>query len=381
VNHTSVDTATEVEYRVSDILSSYVHPDPVKAEGVVLQEEICRTDEIDEIVGESPELIRVLHQVDQVAPTDSSVLIEGETGTGKELVALAIHQRSRRSKRALIKVNCAALPAQIIESELFGHERGAFTGAIARKIGRFELADGATLFLDEIGELPLELQAKLLRVLQSGEFERVGSSKTLHADVRIIAATNRNLRQAVEEGRFRDDLYYRLGVFPIEVPPLRERKEDIPLLTVFFLDRLRGRLGKRIDRIDAATFDRLSSYSWPGNIRELANVVERAMIGSPGRTLLLEELPPAPAAQAVQAVQERRASHVEPPPLSPPLRPLADVERDHIRLVCERCGWRIRGDGGAAQILGLNPSTLRSRMKKLGIVRPKTTAGALSIAS
>ena len=192
----------------------------------------------------------------------SSVLIEGETGTGKELVALAIHQRSRRSKRALIKVNCAALPAQIIESELFGHERGAFTGAIARKIGRFELADGATLFLDEIGELPLELQAKLLRVLQSGEFERVGSSKTLHADVRIIAATNRNLRQAVEEGRFRDDLYYRLGVFPIEVPPLRERKEDIPLLTVFFLDRLRGRLGKRIDRIDAATFDRLSSYSW-----------------------------------------------------------------------------------------------------------------------
>ena len=237
-------------------------------------------------------------------------------------------------------------------------------------LGRFELADGATLFLDEIGELPLELQAKLLRVLQSGEFERVGSSKTLHADVRIIAATNRNLRQAVEEGRFRDDLYYRLGVFPIEVPPLRERKEDIPLLTVFFLDRLRGRLGKRIDRIDAATFDRLSSYSWPGNIRELANVVERAMIGSPGRTLLLEELLPAPA---VQAVQERRASHVEPPPLSPQLRPLADVERDHIRFVCERCGWRIRGEGGAAQILGLNPSTLRSRMKKLGIERARTS--------
>jgi len=324
-----------------------------------------------EIVGESPELARVLRQVDQVAETDSTVLIQGETGTGKELVACALHQRSRRARRAFIKVNCAALPAQLIESEFFGHEKGAFTGAITRKIGRFELADGATLFLDEIGELPLELQAKLLRVLQSGEFERVGSSETRRVDVRIVAATNCDLKKAVEDGRFRDDLFYRLGVFPIVMPPLRERKEDIPLLIAFFVEQFRGRLGKRIDHIQTETFERLKAYAWPGNVRELANVVERAMILTEGRTLMVEALIEHPR-DVASAAQDN--------PSLVALRPLEDVERDHIRTVCESCGWRIRGAGGAAEILGLNASTLRSRMKKLGIVRPHADVGETPVA-
>ncbi len=314
-------------------------------------------EEFPDIVGESPALGSVLFQVEQVARTHATVLLVGETGTGKELIAKAIHARSQRRHRALVKVNCAALPSTLIESELFGHEKGAFTGATARRIGRFELADHGTLFLDEVGELPLELQAKLLRVLQEGEFERVGSSATHRADVRVIAASNRDLASAVRDGSFRADLYYRLGVFPIQVPPLRARKTDIPLLVWHLLGQFVGSLGKRIEHIAAPTMERLVDYDWPGNVRELRNVVERAAILSPGSELLVEALTgsgnaPAPAISA----------------LSSP-RTLAEVEREHILHMLETCAWRVRGAGNAADQLGLNASTLYSRMRKLGIRR------------
>jgi transcriptional regulator with GAF, ATPase, and Fis domain len=294
----------------------------------------------------------VLHQVEQVAETDATVLILGETGTGKELIARAIHDRSPRSRRPLVKVNCAALPSSLIESELFGHEKGAFTGAVTRREGRFTLADGGTIFLDEIGDLPIDLQSKLLRVLQEGEFEPLGGSRTRKVDVRVIAATNRDLDAAMEEETFRPDLYYRLTVFPIRIPTLRERPEDIPLLTWGFIRRNEPRLGKNIRTIPKEVMDRLVAYSWPGNVRELENVIQRAMILSPGTALVLPDLgEQGPAAGP-------RASTAQS---------LEDVERDHIHSVLKSVSWQIKGPGGAAERLGLAPSTLRYRMKKLGI--------------
>jgi DNA-binding NtrC family response regulator len=309
------------------------------------------------IVGESPAVRRMLEQVAQVAPTDSTVLIQGETGTGKELVARAIHEASARRERPLVKVNCAALPRDLVESELFGHEKGAFTGALQQRRGRFELADGGTLFLDEVGELPLESQAKLLRVLQEHEFDRVGGTRTLRANVRVIAATNRGLQAQVAAGVFRADLFYRLAVFPIAVPPLRERRDDIPLLIRHFAARAARKLGHAIDRIAPQCLDEASAYDWPGNIRELENAVERALILTGGAALDSLALPaaaPAPVTAPVAATSDGT---------------LEDIERAHIRRVLDRAGWVIEGERGAARALGLNASTLRGRLRKLGIRR------------
>jgi transcriptional regulator with GAF, ATPase, and Fis domain len=303
------------------------------------------------IVGESPALMAVLEQVDQVAPTGTTVLIEGETGTGKELVAQRIHQRSTRSSRPMVKLNCAALPSTLVESELFGHERGAYTGAVSRETGRFEVADGSTLFLDEVSELPLELQSKLLRVLEEGRFERVGSSKTLTTDVRVIAATNRDLRAEVEAGRFRQDLYYRLAVFPITVPPLRDRRRDVPLLVWHVVGELGATMNKAVETIPQADMERLQSYDWPGNVRELRNVVERAMIVCSGPTL---QIPP-PSGAAADAAGGHE------------VLPLDEAQRRHILVALEAAGGRIRGAGGAAELLEVKPTTLRSRMQRLGI--------------
>jgi formate hydrogenlyase transcriptional activator len=305
------------------------------------------------MVGRSPALQQVLHRAGQVAPTDATVLILGETGTGKELLARGIHRRSRRQARPLVTVNCAALPGTLIESELFGHEKGAFTGAISRQLGRFELADGGTLVLDEIGELPLELQAKLLRVLEEGAFERLGTSATRTVNVRVLAVTNRDLAQAVAEGCFRADLYYRLNVFPLRMPPLRERRQDIPLLVWSYIRRSQWRLGKRIERVPQRVMAALTAYAWPGNVRQLHNVLEHALIVSPGATLVLDE-------REFAATTHLRAAG----------QTLAEVERAYICSVLEACAWRIKGVNQAAERLGLKPSTLRSRMKKLGIVRP-----------
>jgi transcriptional regulator with GAF, ATPase, and Fis domain len=288
--------------------------------------------------------------VEQIAPTDTTVLILGETGVGKELFARAVHERSSRKARPLVKVNCAALPPNLIESELFGHEKGAFSGAHARQVGRFELANGSTVFLDEIGEFPLELQAKLLRVLQDGEFERLGNPRTVKSDVRIIAATNKNLEEEIRKGRFRQDLWYRLNGFPMTVPPLRERKDDIPVLVDFFVDKYGKKVGRSIKTIPTNAMKALREYSWPGNVRELENVIERSVVLSQSSTLktdLPEDLNPSAYRDAT----------------------LEDVERKHIRKVLKRTGGRIRGNKGAAEILGLKPTTLASRMKKLGIDR------------
>lgn len=326
----------------------------LRAENVYLQEEIASSQGFDEIVGESVPLRITLTKIEHVADTDASVLLLGETGTGKELFARAIHHRSHRKDRPLVKVNLAALPASLIESELFGHIRGAFTGAISDKIGRFELADGGTLFLDEIGELNPELQTKLLRVLQEGEFERIGSGKTLKVDVRVVAATNRNLQQAMEEGKFRPDLYYRLAVFPIETPPLRLRRDDIPLLVWHFISKKQVRLAKTISSIPQDVMNTLVEYDWPGNIRELENVIERAMILSPGSTLMLE-----------WALRPTRPSVPKPRSESP-----QRIDRERIVDVLNECNWKIKGVGNAAERLGLKPSTLRYRMKVLDIGRP-----------
>jgi transcriptional regulator with GAF, ATPase, and Fis domain len=306
------------------------------------------------MVGESAALRYVLFKIAEVAPTESTVLITGETGTGKELVARAIHDASGRRDRPLVKVNCAALSPSLIESEFFGHEKGAFTGASARKIGRFELADGATIFLDEIGELPTELQVKLLRVIQEGEFERLGSSNTIKADVRIIAATNRNLDLEVKKGVFREDLWYRLNVFPITVPPLRQRREDIALLVEHFASRFSKKLGKEITSVSPATLKSLRDYSWPGNVRELANVIERAVISSRGSTLVIGRDFTEPAADKLLQANKT----------------LEELERDYILRILNETGWRIEGQQGAARILGINPSTLRARIVKLGIQKP-----------
>jgi len=356
-----------------------------------LQEEIKATHNVDEIVGQSPALAAVLEQVRLVGSTDSSVLLLGETGTGKELIARAVHLASARRDRPLIKVNCAALPTGLIESELFGHEKGAFTGASERRIGRFELAHGGTIFLDEIGEIPLETQVKLLRVLQEREFERIGGRQTQRVDVRVIAATNRDLPGAIAAGTFRQDLYYRLNVFPVRIPPLRERADDIPLLVHYFARRYAGKIGRAVSRVPRETMARLLAYPWPGNIRELENVIERAVILSTGSDLEIaaELLPVVPVAAATTIGRVERAPVArgsgesgrgdeparEAPAGSGNGSPsLAEVERKHILDTLRETGWRIDGESGAARALGLNPSTLRSRIKKLGIRRSAESA-------
>lgn len=323
----------------------------LEKENIHLRREIELKTVHKEIVGRSPAIRRVLAQVEQVAQTDTTVLIEGETGTGKDLLARAVHQLSIRKKRPLVTVNCASLPPTLVESELFGREKGAYTGALTRMIGRFEVADGATLFLDEIGELPLEVQAKLLRVLEQGRFERLGSTQVMKVDVRIIAATNQDLEKQVAAGKFRKDLYYRLNVFPISLPPLRERPEDIPPLIGTFVREYEIKMGKRVDHIPRQCMDDLQRYAWPGNIRELRNVIERALIVSSGRTLAV------------------RPPHKATPERSADLN-LEEAERRHITGVLQQTGWRLSGRGGAAGILGLKRTTLQSKMKKLGIRRP-----------
>jgi len=327
--------------------------DLLEAERAYLQEEIKLEFNHDNIIGRSNEIKYVFYKVEQIASTDTNVLVLGETGTGKELVARAIHGLSGRKDRALVKMNCAALPSNLIESELFGHEKGAFTDAHSKRLGRFEIANGTTLFLDEIGELPLELQPKLLQVIETGEFERLGSSDTIKVDVRIIAATNRNLEAEVRKGTFREDLWYRLNIFPITMPPLRERREDIPLLVNYFIDKISKRLGKSINLVPVNVMDALRNYHWPGNIRELENVLERAVINSSGPKLhLVDELQ-----KANKMIAEAS-------------RTLADVEREYILQVLERAHWKVSGKNSAAEILGLDRSTLRARMRKLDIQKP-----------
>jgi transcriptional regulator with GAF, ATPase, and Fis domain len=306
------------------------------------------------IVGQSDAIQRVLEQARQVAATDSTVLLLGETGTGKELIATQIHEQSSRRGRVMVRVNCAAIPSTLIESELFGREKGAFTGALAKQIGRFELADRSTIFLDEIGDLPPDVQVKLLRVLEDRQIERLGSPRTLPVNVRIIAATHRDLEQRIADDAFRQDLYYRLNVFPIQLPPLRERAEDIPQLVWRFVDEFSKSFGKRIDAISRASMDALQRHPWPGNIRELRNVVERAMIVCVGHHLTVEM----PARSSASSVVRRSDK-------------LSDVEKEHVLKVVESCRWRIRGVDGAAQRLGLRPTTLETRMAKLGIMRPQ----------
>ncbi|WDP85098.1 MAG: sigma 54-interacting transcriptional regulator [Desulfobacter sp.] len=324
----------------------------LEEERAYLKEEIKLDHDHENIIGQSDGLKYVLYKIEQIANSNTIVLILGETGTGKELVARAIHGYSNRKNKALVKVNCAALPSSLIESELFGHEKGAFTGANALQLGRFEIANGATLFLDEIGELPLELQSKLLRVIQDGEFERLGNSKTIKVDTRIIAATNRNLEKETQKGRFRDDLWYRLNVFPITMPPLRERIEDIPLLADFYVKKISRRLGKIIEMIPQNVMNALKKYHWPGNIRELENVLERAVINSSGSKLRLAD-------DLVKPCKR----------LGKTSKTLDVVERDYIIRVLNQTRWKVSGKNSAAQILGLNRSTLRARMRKLGIIK------------
>jgi formate hydrogenlyase transcriptional activator len=367
------EVANQVALAVQN-MQSYQEIDGLKArlekENVYLREELHAEHNFEEIVGNSPALLKALHAVEQVAPTDSTVLIYGETGTGKELVARAIHSRSSRNGRALVSVNCSAISAGLVESELFGHMKGAFTGALERRIGRFELANGGTIFLDEIGELCLETQVKLLRVLQEHEFEPVGSSHPLRVDVRVIAATNRNLHEAVQAGRFRSDLFYRLNVFPIELPPLRERRSDIPQLVAFCLSQFSKRLGKKIDGVSRESMENLVNYPWPGNIRELQNVIERAIIVSADPTLRLDRdlMPVAAAAKGMEAPEadspEDRQADLKSPK---PLLTLDEVERNHIFAALQHAGGVVDGPKGAAKILNLHPNTLRHRMDKLGI--------------
>lgn len=363
VRVTVVRDVTEEKRAEAEILKANEHlkkttlelkelKEKIEAENLYLREEVRLKTVHKNIIGQSDSMKSVLIQAEQVAATDSTVLILGETGTGKELLAHAIHEMSTRKDKSLIVVNCAAMPATLVESELFGREKGAYTGAITRQIGRFEIADGGTVFLDEIGELPLETQSKLLRVLQEGQFERLGSSKTIQVDVRILAATNRKLEEEVQQKRFREDLYYRLNVFPLYLPALRERTEDIQPLVWPFIDQLSEKMGKRIDRLSAPSATLLKTYSWPGNIRELRNVVERAMIKLVGNTLKIE-LP--------EQFQDTASTHQK----------IEDVERDHLSKILRDVNWKVSGQGGAAEILGLKPSTLESRMKRLGIQRPK----------
>jgi len=339
--------------RAEDVLAkSYSEVKQLKerleAESAYLKSEIKLSQTHGKIVGRSPGIKRVLHQVEQVAPADCPVLLTGETGTGKELIAQEIHRLSRRREKLMVLVNCAALPGALVESELFGRERGAYTGALTTQVGRFEMADRSTIFLDEVGELSMEVQAKLLRVLQEGEFQRLGNPKTHKVDVRVIAATNRDLFDQVRKGKFREDLYYRLKVFPIDIPPLRERVEDISLLVFAFMEEFSTRMGKKITKLPRNAMERLERHSWPGNIRELRNVIEHSMILTSGDVLRLSNLSDSPI----------RETHAVT---------LAEAEREHIVKTLESTGWRIKGPHGAAQRLDLEPSTLYSRMQKLGI--------------
>jgi len=322
----------------------------LKAENIYLKDQFESTSIPNEIIGESEEIKYIHFKIKQVATTNATVLIEGETGTGKELVAREIHKQSKRSNKPFIKVNCASIPENLIESELFGHEKGAFTGAFEKRIGRFELANGGTIFLDEIGELPLNVQPKLLHILQQGEFERIGSSKTIKTDVRIIAATNKILTDEIKKGRFRNDLYYRLNVFPISVSPLRSRKDDIPLLAEYYLKHYSELLNKPIKTIPRKVIKRMMEYSWPGNVRELENVIERAIITSETNSLIIETLP-----TDKKSIDDNL--------------PLEELERNHIIKTLEKTYWKISGPGGAAEILKMNPETLRSKMRKLSIKR------------
>lgn len=329
--------------------------DRLQAENVYLQQEVARQYNFGEVIGQGKAISLVFAQAEQVAPMNATVLLFGETGTGKGVVARAIHSCSSRKNRPMITVNCAALPGNLIESELFGRERGAFTGSDARQIGRFELADGGTIFLDEIGEMPLELQPKLLRVIQDGEFERLGSPRTIKIDVRIIAASNRNLKEEIVKGTFREDLYYRLNVFPITIPPLRQRREDIPQLVQHFVAKYNKKIGKKIESVPADTLKILQEYHWPGNVRELESIVERAVIISRGTML--------------QVLDNFDVSLVREDANGQEVRALADLEHDHVLQVLQKTGWRIEGKNGAALLLGLNASTLRARMRKYGIAR------------
>jgi PAS domain S-box-containing protein len=344
--------AVELRTALSEIKTM---KDQLEAENIYFRHENKMKHQLDHILGQSDGLKYVLYRAEQVAPQNTTVLILGETGTGKELIAAAVHNMSPRKERPLITVNCAALPGNLIESELFGREKGAFTGADARQVGRFEVADGSTLCLDEIGELPMELQAKLLRVIQYNEFERLGSSHTIKVDVRIVATTNRDLGEEVRQGRFRQDLYYRLNVFPITVPPLRQRKDDIPLMVQSFIERYSRKLGKQITSIQKETLKVLQDYPWPGNVRELESIIERAVILCPGPVLQLAD-----------------KLEITAPVLSLALRTLEETERNQVVKILSETRWRIEGKDGAAAILGIHPSTLRARMHKLGIVRPVT---------
>ena len=332
----------------------------LEAECAYLGEEIKQIHDYSNIIGESEMLKYVLYSMEKIAPTDSTVLVLGESGTGKELIARAIHHNSRRKQSPFIKVDCAALPVNLIESELFGHEKGAFTGATDKRIGKFELADGATIFLDEIGELPLELQKKLLRVLQDGEYERLGSAKVMHTDVRVIAATNRNLEEDVNRGQFREDLWYRLNVLPLSIPPLRNRVDDIPLLVNWIIEKTQRRFGKDIQMVPNEVMAQLMAYSWPGNVRELENVIERAIIFSQDGILRL-----------VSSLKEDTLT-MDPPPPNLPMKSLTEMEKEYILRALNQSYWNISGKGGAADLLGVNSSTLRGRMRKHGIHRPHT---------
>ena len=337
--------------------------DRLAEEKAYLEEEVRTEHHFGEIVGESPALRRVLKHVETVAPTDSTVLIRGETGTGKELVARALHELSPRRDRTFVKLNCAAIPTGLLESELFGHEKGAFTGAVSQKMGRFELAHRGTLFLDEVGDIPLELQPKLLRVLQEQEFERLGSTRTVKVDVRLAAATHRDLAKMVADGRFREDLYYRLNVFPVVLPPLRERPDDIPRLVRHFTQGFARRMGRRIETIPSAVMEALVRYPWPGNVRELQNVIERAVILSPGPSLQVSLSDLQPSSSPLPSGGE--GSGVRGPAT------LADAEREHILGVLREAGWVLGGPNGAAARLGMKRSTLHWKLKKLGISRPE----------
>ena len=348
-----------VEQRTSELLAANDQlrqlKDRFEAESIYLQQDIDRVFNFGEIIGRSEALERVFLKVEQVAPQHTTVLLLGETGTGKGVVARAIHNRSARRDRPMVTVDCTALPATLVESELFGREKGAFTGSDARQMGRFELADRGTIFLDEIGEIPLELQSKLLRVIQDGEFERLGNPQTIKVDVRIIAASNRNLQEEIRKGRFRQDLFYRLNVFPIVIPPLRQRTDDIALLVNYFVAKFNKKIGRSFESVATETLRALQEYQWPGNVRELESVIERAVISSAGTSLRLTDRLESPRPADEDSGAELGA--------------LGDRERDHIIHVLQKTGWRIEGKAGAALIVGLNPSTLRGRMRKYGIRR------------
>jgi PAS domain S-box-containing protein len=348
-----------VEERTVDLKSALSQikamKDKLEAENIYFRQENKMKQRFENIIGQSDGLKYVLYRAQQVAPSNTTILILGETGTGKELIAAAIHNMSPRKEKPLITVNCAALPGNLIESELFGREKGAFTGADVRRMGRFEIANGSTICLDEIGELPLELQGKLLRVIQHSEFERLGSSHTIKVDVRIVATTNRNLEEEIRQGRFRQDLYYRLNVFPITVPPLRQRKDDIPLMAQAFMERYARKMGKQITKIPKDTMKALQDYPWPGNVRELESIIERAVILCPGPVLQLAD-----------------KLEISSPTVSSAMRTLEDTERSQIIKILSETKWRIEGKDGAAAILGIHPSTLRARLHKLEITRPET---------